>query len=87
MMGVPVKGPTNVYCDNVYNEAVLSNSSLAESTLKKKHLSVCYHKVRECYAKDAVCITYELTATNLANICTKVLSAEEKRKKIQYVVY
>ena len=34
MMGVPIKGPTNVYCDN---EAVVSNSSMAESTLKKKH--------------------------------------------------
>ena len=70
MMGVPVKGPTNVYCDN---QAVVSNSSLAESTLKKKYLSVCYHKVRECYAKDAVRITYKPTATNLADICTKVL--------------
>ena len=37
MMEVPDEGPTNVYCDN---QAVVSNSSLAESTLKKKHLSV-----------------------------------------------
>ena len=59
MMGVLVKGPTNVYCDN---EAVVSNSSLAELALKKHHLSVCYHKVRECYAKDAVLITYKPTA-------------------------
>ena len=58
MMGVPFKGPTNVYCDN---QAVVSNSSLAESTLKKKHLSVCYHKTRECYAKGAVRIGYKPT--------------------------
>ena len=51
MMGVPIEGPTNVYCDN---EAVVSNSSLAESTLKKKHLSVSYHKTRKCGAKGAV---------------------------------
>ena len=43
MMGVPIEGPTNVYCDD---EAVVSNSSLAESMLKKKHLSVSYHKTR-----------------------------------------
>ena len=51
MMGVPIKGPTNAYRDN---EAVVSNSSLAESTEKKKHLSVYYHKTREYYPNGAV---------------------------------
>ena len=37
MMGIRVEGPTNVYCDN---EAVVSNTTLAESTLKKK-ISIC----------------------------------------------
>ena len=50
-MGVPIKGPTNAYRDN---EAVVSNSSLAESTEKKKHLSVYYHKTREYYPNGAV---------------------------------
>ena len=66
MMGVPIRGPTNVYYDN---EAVVSNSSLVESRLKKKLLSVCYHKTRECYAKGAVRIGYESTESNLADTC------------------
>ena len=84
MMGVPLKGPTNVYCDN---EAVVSNSSLAESTLKKKHLSVSYHKTRECGAKGAVRIGYESTETNLADTCTKVLTGNNKRQKIRHILY
>ena len=31
MMGVPIWGPTKIYCDN---EVVVSNSSMTESTLK-----------------------------------------------------
>ena len=69
MIGVPIKGPINIYYDN---EAVVSNSSLAESTLKKTHLSVYYHKTRECYAKGAVQIGYESTDSNLADTCTKI---------------
>ena len=84
MMGVPIEGPTNVYCDN---EAVVSNSSLAESTLKKKHISVCYHKTHEFYAKGAMCISYEPTETNLADACTKILTGNNKHQKIRHIVY
>ena len=76
MLGIPIQGPTNVYCDN---EAVVSNSSLAESTLKKKHLSVSYHKTRECGAKGAVRIGYTSTEMNLADTCTKILIGSNKR--------
>ena len=82
-MGVTIKGPTNVYCDN---KAVVSNSSLVESTLKKKHLSVCYHKTRECFAKGAR-IGYESTDSNLADTCTKILAGNNKRQKIEHIVY
>ena len=71
MMGIPIKEPTNMYCTN---QAIVSNTTLAESTLKKKHLSICYYKVRESHVKGAVCITYEPTESNLADVCTKVLS-------------
>ena len=83
-MGILIMGPTNVYCDN---QAVASNTTLVESTLKKKHLSVCYHKVRESYAKGTVLITYEPTESNLADVCTKVLSQEEKKEKMYHILY
>ena len=33
MMGIPIDGPTNIFCDN---EAIVRNSTMPESTLKKK---------------------------------------------------
>jgi hypothetical protein len=41
MFGVPIDGPSNIFCNN---EAVYHNTSLPESTLKKKHHSIAYHK-------------------------------------------
>ena len=84
MMSVPVEGPTNIYCDN---EAVVSNSSLAESTLKKKDISICYHRTRECYAKRAGCIGYESTEINLTDVCTKILTGNNKHQKIRHIVH
>ena len=44
MFGVPIEEATNVFCDN---ETVYKNTSLPESTLKKKHHSIAYHRCRE----------------------------------------
>ena len=84
MIGVPIKGPTNIYCDN---KVVVRNSSVTKSTLKKKHLSVCYHKTREYYAKGVIHIVYKPTDTNLADVCTKILTGDNKRQKMRQIVY
>ena len=47
MMGIPIDGPTNMFCDN---EAVVRNSTMLESTLKKKHVAISYHHVQELCA-------------------------------------
>jgi hypothetical protein len=42
MDGVPIEGPTNVFCDN---EAVCKNTTCPESTLTKKHhSSIAHHR-------------------------------------------
>ena len=43
MSGIPIEGPTNVFCDN---EAVIKNTSIPDSMLKKKHTRICYHQAR-----------------------------------------
>ena len=73
-----------VYCDN---EAIVSNSSKAELTLKKKYLPICSNKTRECYAKDVMRIGYEPTETNLADVYTKILTEKNKGQKIRHIVY
>ena len=74
-MGIPIMGPTNIFCDN---QSVVNNSTKPESVLKKKHLSICYHKVRECCAKGAARIAYKPTVTNLTDISIKVLPGKTR---------
>ena len=71
MFGIPIEGPTNVFCDN---EAVFKNTSILDSTLKKKHTSICYHWAREAVAARTMRVAKEGTATNLADLFTKPLT-------------
>ena len=47
MFGVPIEGPANVFCDN---EGVVKNTSIPQSVLNKKHLSIACHAVGEAAA-------------------------------------
>ena len=84
MMGFPIANASNVMCDN---KSVVSNVTKVESTLKKKHLSVAYHKVRESCAKGAIRVAYKSTGMNLADTATKVLPPAAKRAKVGSIVY
>ena len=70
MFGVPLEGPTNIFCDN---EAVYKNTTLPESTLKKKHHSIAYHRCREAVAAGTARVAKEGTQTNLSDLFTKLL--------------
>jgi hypothetical protein len=75
MMGVPIDGPANVFCDN---EAVYKNVSYADSTLKKKHNSIAYHRTREAVAAGTMIVWKEESGSNLADILTKSLPPEKR---------
>ena len=77
LMGVEVDGPANVFCDN---ESVVKNSTKPESTLKKKHNAVAFHRVREAQACGTVRIAWESGETNLADILTKALNGPRLRQ-------
>ena len=47
MMGVELDESTAIYCDN---ETVVKSTTAPESTLKKKHNAICYHRAREAQA-------------------------------------
>ena len=80
MMGIPIDGPTNMFCDN---EAVDRNSTMPESTLKKKHVAICYHRVREACTSGMIQIAKEDGATNLADVLTKSLPGPQLRDCIR----
>jgi hypothetical protein len=51
MFGVPLDGPANVVTDDL---AVVQNSTIPSSTIKKKHNSFFYHRVREAIAAGII---------------------------------
>ena len=83
MFGIPVDSPLNVFCDN---ESVYENVSFAESTLKKNHNSICFHRVCECVAAGIIIVHKVKSSFNLSDILTKSLPASERAKMLQNTV-
>ena len=84
MFGVPINGPTNVYCDN---QGVVKNASLPESVLNKKHNAINYNVVREAVAGGIMRVGKEDGTTNLADLFTKLLSVVRRKELLKYITY
>ncbi len=84
MFGIPIDGPTNVYCDN---SGVVITSSKPESTLKKKHNTIAYHRVREAAAAQTIRIAKEDGATNIADLLMKPLAGPRLKALCAKVLY
>lgn len=68
MFGVPLIGPTNVFCDN---KSVVTNASVPSSVLNKRHNAICYHRVREAQAAGTIRVAWIPGTENLADLFTK----------------
>ena len=79
MMGVKVDAPTSVYCDN---ESVFKNASQPDSTLKKKHNAIAYHRTREAIAAKIIRVAWEDGNKNLADVLTKLMPGPKLRSLI-----
>ena len=77
MMGIPVEEPKYIYGDN---QSVLANTTIPDSTLKKKSQSIAYHFVHEGVVRDEWRTSYVNTHDNKADLLTKQLPHGEKRK-------
>jgi hypothetical protein len=64
-----------VFCDN---EAVTKNAIFPESTLKKKHNAIAYHRTRKAVAAGTIRVTKEDGKTSLADVQTKPLPKATK---------
>ena len=84
MFGVPIEGPANVMCDN---EAVTKNTTIPESTLKKKHHSIAYHRCREAVAAQTVRIAKQGTEKNLSDLFTKQLTQQRREFLLERFTY
>jgi hypothetical protein len=84
MMGIPIDGPTNTFCDN---KSVVTNATVPTSTLKKKHNSIAYHRVREAVAAKILRITKVHTSENLADLLMKPLAGPQLKQLIQQLLW
>jgi hypothetical protein len=84
MFGVPIDGPTNVFCDN---EAVCKNTTKPESVLNKKHHSIAYHRGCEAVAAGTIRVSKEGTMTNLSDIFTKTMAAPRRENLLDKFTY
>ena len=83
MMGVPVISPSIMVVDN---ESVVKSVSVPESRLKKKHLSICYHSVREAVAGGIIAVKWVKSEDNLADICTKIMSGVTFKRLLSWIL-
>jgi len=86
-MGIPCEDPTFLFGDN---QSVLWNTTIPDSTLKKKSNSIAYHFVREGCARDEWQTTYVNTHENPADLLTKPLSGEKRAtfvRMVQHHIY
>jgi hypothetical protein len=77
MTGIPVVGPSYIRGNN---QSVLANTTIPDSTLKKKSQSIAYHLVRAGASNDEWRTAYVNTHDNEADLLTKQLPFDEKRK-------
>ena len=83
MMGIPVEGPAFVLGDN---KSVLANTTVPDSTLKKKSQSTACHFVRDGVARDEWRTAHVNTHDNPADPLTKPLPHGEKRIRFARMV-
>jgi hypothetical protein len=69
------------------SHSVVTSSAKPESTLKKKHNAISYHKVQESIAQGMIRIAKEPGETNLADILTKPLPGPRMKMLIQHILY
>ena len=75
MIGITCDEPAYIEADN---QSVLANTTIPDSTLKKKSQSIAYHMIKEGDARDEWRTTY--VSMNEADLLTKQLASGPKKK-------
>ncbi len=73
-----------MFCDN---HAVVKNTSYPESVLNKKHNAINFHIVRESVAAKIMRVRKEDTATNIADVFTKLVPFTRKHELLSKFLY
>ena len=73
-LGVPIKDPTPLYCDNMSSIYLARNPVFHVRT---KHIEVHYHFIRKCVLAGDVDLQHISTNLQTADIFTKTLGADK----------
>ena len=84
MFGVPISGPTDIFCDN---KSVVTNASIPSSMLGKKHNSICYHRVRESQAARTIRVGWIQGEYNKSDIATKTTLSTGRRYNLSNSIF
>ena len=84
MLGAPLDGPAWMFGDN---ESVITNSTVPQSTLKKRHNALSYHRVREACAAGVMHFIHTPGKTNVADVLTKYLPWCDMKDKLEPVLF
>ena len=82
-IGVPIDGPVDIYVDN---QAVVNNLRSPGGQLKKKHLSIAYHMIREYIALGLIRIRHNPGTDNIADPFTKALPSPTWKKHMDIIM-
>ena len=84
MMGIPVEDPA-FFGDN---QSVLCNTSVPDSTLKKKSNSISYHHIREECTRGEWRTGYINTKLNPVDVLSKpVKNSDDRKVKVRRIVH
>ena len=84
MFGIPIEEPASVLCDN---QAVVRNTTMPESTLKRKHNLIAYHKNQECVDAGTAIVGKVDTDDNVADLGTKVLPLTKQKRLLEMLTW
>jgi hypothetical protein len=82
-LGVQVSRPSNL---SGYNAGVIISATNPDATLKKKHIALSYHTVRENVAAKVVYPQKVPSKTNIADLLTKPLDRGTFMEHVQKVL-
>ena len=74
---IKLEGSAQMFGDN---SSVIISCITPSSMLKKKHLSLTYHMIRETCAAEAINLNYIASEDNYADLLTKLLKTDSFHK-------
>ena len=83
-LGVRVKHSTYLYGDNM---GVIQNATIKDSLLKKKHVALSYHRVREAVASSIIYPIKIKSRDNYADMLTKSLVQTDFDRHVGQLFY